>query len=116
MFCKPRLRASAKGCGGDADTNTPTSGNFPCCCASPASGQRDGGMAAAPPSSDMNARRLMGAPPQVRAAHYHTVAQERRCTSQQKLRADVADGSHSVIRRCRLNVRFARTRTWVGDL
>jgi len=49
-------------------------------------------MAAAPPSSDMNARRLMGAPPQVRAAHYHTVAQEHRCASQQKLRADVADG------------------------
>jgi len=35
----------------------------------------------------------MGAPPQTWGAHYHTVAQERRCASQQKLRADVADGS-----------------------
>src|SRR5262249_34955204 len=41
------------------------------------------------------------------AAHYHAVAEERRCASQQKLRADVADGSPPVIRRCRLNVRFA---------
>src|SRR5262249_39396125 len=29
----------------------------------------------------------------LRATHYHTVAQERRCASQQKLRDDVADGS-----------------------
>ena len=29
-----------------------------------------------------------------RAAHYHTVAQEDRCASQQKLRDDVADGSN----------------------
>jgi hypothetical protein len=28
----------------------------------------------------------------LRAAHYHTVAEERRCASQQKLRDDVADG------------------------
>src|SRR5260370_7479514 len=41
----------------------------------------------------MNSRRLTRRPPQARAAHYHTVAQERRCASQQKLRADVADGS-----------------------
>jgi len=27
------------------------------------------------------------------AAHYHAVAEERRCASQQKLRTDVADGS-----------------------
>src|SRR6266446_3228573 len=57
-------------------------------CARAASGHAT----APPPSSVMNARRLMGAPPQVRAAHYHTVAQEHRCASQQKLRADVADG------------------------
>src|SRR5262249_14329575 len=31
-----------------------------------------------------------------RAARYHTVAEERRCASQQKLRADVADGSKPV--------------------
>jgi hypothetical protein len=30
------------------------------------------------------------------AAHYHAVAEERRCASQQKLRADVADGSNPV--------------------
>jgi hypothetical protein len=35
----------------------------------------------------------MGTPPRAWHAHYHTVAQERRCASQQKLRADVADGS-----------------------
>jgi len=29
----------------------------------------------------------------LRAGHYHTVAEERRCASQQKLRDDVADGS-----------------------
>src|SRR5262249_46948070 len=50
------------------------------------------GHAAAPPGSVMNSRRLMGAPPQARAAHYHAVAEDRRCASQQTLRADVADG------------------------
>jgi len=29
----------------------------------------------------------------LKAGHYHTVSQERRCASQQKLRGDVADGS-----------------------
>src|SRR5262249_55189284 len=43
------------------------------------------------------------------AARNHTVALERRCAPQQKLRADVADRSRPVIRRCRLNVRFARS-------
>jgi hypothetical protein len=33
----------------------------------------------------------------LRATHHHTVAQERCCASQQKLRADVAVGSNSVI-------------------
>ncbi len=33
----------------------------------------------------------------LRATHYHTVAQERCCASQQKLRADVACGSNSVM-------------------
>jgi hypothetical protein len=33
----------------------------------------------------------------LRATHYHTVAQERCCASQQKLRADVACGSNSVV-------------------
>jgi hypothetical protein len=51
------------------------------------------GSAAAPPSSDMNARRLNGPLLRLRAGDYHTVAPERRCASQQKLRADVADGS-----------------------
>src|SRR5262249_17877477 len=32
-----------------------------------------------------------------RAAHYHTVPPERRCASQQKLRADVADGSSAAV-------------------
>jgi hypothetical protein len=41
----------------------------------------------------MNSRRLMGALLRLGAGHYHIVAQERRCASQQKLRADVADGS-----------------------
>ena len=41
------------GCGGDADTNTPTSGNFPRCCARAANGH-----AAAPPRRVMNLRRL----------------------------------------------------------
>jgi len=50
------------------------------------------------------------------AARYHTVATERRCASQQKLCADVADGSNSVIRPCRLDVRFAQKRTRLGDL
>src|SRR5262245_41510298 len=40
------------------------------------------------------------------AAHYHPVAEECRCASQQKLRADVADGSNPVLHRCRLNVRI----------
>jgi hypothetical protein len=33
----------------------------------------------------------------LRAAHYHAAAEERRFASQQKLRADVADGSNSVL-------------------
>src|SRR5262249_8016967 len=62
-------------------------------CARAASGHAT----AVPPSSDMNARRLMGRPSfRPRAAHYHAVAEERRCASQQKLRADVADGSDSI--------------------
>jgi hypothetical protein len=39
---------------------------------------------------------------ELRPAHYHAVAQERSCASQQKLRADVADGS-SASRRCALD-------------
>jgi hypothetical protein len=46
---------------------------------------------------------LHGAP--LRAAHYHTVAQEGRCASQQKLRDDVADGSDSAVPRCPRHVR-----------
>src|SRR5215467_14292351 len=57
------------------------------CCARAESGHPS----AAPPSSVMASRRLMGA--------YHTVAQERRCASQQKLCADVADGSDSNLQR-----------------
>src|SRR5262245_50172626 len=92
-------------------TSNPMIGSFADCCARAASGH-----AAAPPSSDMNARRLMGrTPPRLRAARYHTVAPERRCASQQKLRADVADGSDPVIRQCRLDVRFARKRPRLGD-
>ena len=49
--------------------------------------------AAAPPSSVMNSRRLMGTFVRLRAAHYRAVAEERRCASQQKLCANVADGS-----------------------
>src|SRR5262245_57834329 len=56
------------------------------------------GHAAAPPSSVMNERRLMGTLVRLRAAQYHAVAEERRCASQQKLRANVADGSNSVSR------------------
>ena len=41
-FANHVLRASANGCGGDAETNTPTSGNFRRCCARAASGHRDG--------------------------------------------------------------------------
>jgi len=33
----------------------------------------------------MNSRRFKGAPPQALSAHYHTVAQERRCASQSAL-------------------------------
>src|SRR5258707_4562348 len=45
-----------------------------------------------------NAAEIMLASPsesllRLKAAHYHTVAQERRCASQQKLRTDVAVGS-----------------------
>src|SRR5215472_4161987 len=52
------------------------------CCAPTASGH-----AAAPPSSDMNARRLMGAPPQAQGLWKNAAA------SQQKLRGDVAHGA-----------------------
>src|SRR5262245_16550635 len=86
---KTALRAWACGSSASRFTSTPMRRTPPGCCARAASGQ----VAAAPPSNDMNARRLMGAPPQARAERYHTVAQERRCASQQKLRADVADGS-----------------------
>src|SRR5262245_45275107 len=58
------------------------------CCARAPSGHA----AAAPPSSDMNARRLNGPLLRLSAGDYHTVAEERRCASQQKLRDDVADG------------------------
>src|SRR5262249_54823393 len=51
---------------------------------------------APPPSSDMNARRLMERTRRLRAAYYHAVGEERRCASQQKLRDDVADGSRPV--------------------
>src|SRR5262249_33149002 len=67
------------------------------CCARAARGHA----AAAPPRSVMNARRLMEVLASgLAAARYHTVASERRCASQQKLRADVA----------------ARKRTRLGDL
>src|SRR5262245_41424848 len=45
--------AAANGCGDDADTSTPTRGNFAGCCALAASGH-----AVAPPSSVMNSRRF----------------------------------------------------------
>src|SRR5262249_53360733 len=46
----------------------------------------------------MKSRRFMGCPLlRLSAGHYHTVAEERRCASQQKLRDDVADGSNSVM-------------------
>src|SRR5262245_59397253 len=64
------------------------------CCARAASGHA----AAAPPRSRMNSRRLMGTFVRLRAAHYHAVAEERRCASQQKLRANVADGSRAAVR------------------
>src|SRR5215813_11686858 len=41
----------------------------------------------------LNASPYGGAFSGLAAARYHTVATERRCASQQKLRADVADGS-----------------------
>src|SRR5262245_2519637 len=63
------------------------------CCARAANGH-----AAALPSNVMNSRRLMRALVRLRAAHYHAVAKERRCASQQKLRANVADGSNLVSR------------------
>ena len=57
--------------------------------------RRERHAAAALPSSDMNSRRFMGCPLlRLSAGHYHTVAEERRCASQQKLRDDVADGSN----------------------
>src|SRR5262249_24179389 len=60
------------------------------CAARAASGQ----LTAAPPSSVMKSRRFVGCPLlRLSAGHYHTVAEERRCASQQKLRDDVADGS-----------------------
>ena len=59
------------------------------CCPRAVSGHA----AAAPPSSVRNERRLMGTLVRLRAAHYHAVPEERRCASQQKLRANVADGS-----------------------
>jgi len=42
----------------------------------------------------------------LRAAHYHAVAEERRCASQQKLRADVADGSNWKVTAARWRGRF----------
>src|SRR5262245_29838975 len=63
------------------------------CCARAANGH-----AAALPSNEMNSRRLMGTLVRLRAAHYHAVAEERRCASKQKLRANVADGSNLVSR------------------
>jgi hypothetical protein len=53
VISSPRRKSSANGYGGDADTNTPTSGNFPGCCARAASGR-----AAAPLMSVMNSRLL----------------------------------------------------------
>jgi hypothetical protein len=41
----------------------------------------------------------------LRATHYHTVAQERCCASQQKLRADVAVGSKAAVRAMPARVR-----------
>jgi hypothetical protein len=41
----------------------------------------------------------------LRAGHYHTVAEERRCASQQKLRDDVADGQAPAWKRCPLHDR-----------
>src|SRR6266436_5071174 len=80
------------------------------CCARAASGHA----AAALPSSVMNSRRFMGAPLSIRGGHYHTVAEERRCASQQKLRDDVADGSivliKSPMRGLRLCIRALGTR------
>src|SRR5262249_39764403 len=72
---------------GDVLLRNPTTGIVGCC-ARAASGH-----VAAPPSSVMNERRLMGTLVRLRAAHYHAVAEVRRCASQQKLRANVADGS-----------------------
>src|SRR5262245_46608953 len=63
------------------------------CCARAANGH-----AAALPSNEMNSRRLMGTLVRLRAAHYHAVAEERRCASKQKLRANVADRSNLVSR------------------
>jgi hypothetical protein len=63
----------------------PTTGIAACCV------RAARGHAAASPSSVMKSHCVIGALLRLRAGHYHTVAQERRCASQQKLRADVAD-------------------------
>src|SRR5262245_41222282 len=53
----------------------------------------------------MNERRLMGIPRQAYGRTLHAVSEERRCASQQKLRANVADGSFTSVWRCPRYVR-----------
>src|SRR5262245_54436541 len=63
----------------------------------------------------MNSRRLNGPLLRLRAEDYHTVAEERRCASQQKLRADVADGSFASGRRFQ-HVGFAPESCRMADI
>jgi hypothetical protein len=84
----------------------PTRGVLPVrpigCCARAASGHA----AAAPLSSVMNSRRLIGSPSNRAPQPYH-ISKREPCALQQSLSPIGSYGSGSVIQRCRLNVRFA---------
>jgi hypothetical protein len=83
---------------------------------SPCCARADSGQAAAPPSSVMNSRRLMGASPpaetsgKLRLSHSAAVP----LVHHSKFGTPMtAMGQTRSIRRCRLNVRFARKRAWI---
>src|SRR5262245_55483531 len=70
-----------------------------------------------PPKSAKNARRLapdIRAPPPTKRIAHDAVAVDR-CAAGFRAGYDRC-GSDSVIRRCRLNVRFTWERTWLGHL
>ena len=98
------------GCQAEAEPvlKNPMVGSFAGCCAPAASGHAT----AAPPMSDMNSRRFIMAPVLRRkVAHIGTAGD---AAVRDFDPANERFGSNSVIRRSRLNVRFARKRTQSG--